>query len=360
MNCFKKAIQVTAFLGVVVVFLAFSGRTAEALTPPNAAIDTYTKTCTNLSVTNTNQPVGDWTLVGQCENGQTAVQNGKTVHLTVSASLRGYALCAANNGAIVNANGVLECKPPPGSYLNSCTNPVMTYDGNLVPSPGGGLAPDNGGNILEANCKSGSAIVLSKYYLGGPCWTDLANVNGQIMCTPPSGSYQQSCRNIILLSSPASLVLEAQCQNPARVYQPASFLFTPAACTTGIVNASGKLGCQWPNGPYNTSCESMQMRNSANTNNGTDLLSAVCWTGGQLKSGQPNRSSLTEPLSCTIPNFASASITNVNGVLTCTPKGSTPPQNNGNPPFAPGGTSDLGESRCTLPDGASVSCRTEE
>lgn len=164
----------------------------------------YTSTCDNISVYGT-------TVSARCQQGNT----------TVNTSLDDFAAC----GDIANNNGQLACATVPyGSYQDSCNNSSVY------------------GTTLSTQCGS-QALTLENF---PSCTTDIAYNNGQLVCTPlPTGSYRDSCENVTVYAT----TLSARCDHND------SSLANYANCSTDIANTNGQLVCTpIPDGSYQDSC----------------------------------------------------------------------------------------------------------
>jgi hypothetical protein len=133
-------------------------------------------------------------------------------------------------GSIENQGGALACTygnrtPPSGSYRQSCANLTMID------------------NTLSANCRTTSNAASSSSLDVRGCTGDISNVDGFLTCPKgngpaPAGSYQKSCRDIVI----AGTVLKALCETPQGGWLPTT-LTNYQNCRGQIENHLGTLRC---------------------------------------------------------------------------------------------------------------------
>lgn len=257
----------------------------------NVPSGTYQQSCKDIRVN------GD-TLQARCEDNS---RHWRTTELS------DFYQCS---GDITNVNGTLTCDRsqsnygqtgvPAGSYQQSCRDIRRR------------------GNRLEARCEDGNRNWNSTSLDNvDRCTSDITNVNGTLQCERrasnwqaggPSGTYQQSCRDIRRNGDR----LEARCETNGGDWVKTS-LDDVDSCTSDIVNENGQLRCErrgrqgrnynWqgnaPQGSYTQSCRNIRMDG--------DTLRAECPNpGGHFKA-----SSLSQVSSCV------GDITNRNGKLWC-------------------------------------------
>ena len=158
-------------------------------------------------------------------------------------------LCAALTVAAAGAQGYGQA--PSGSYTQSCQNIRVR------------------GDRLSANCTATNGQYVRSSLRLSACGTgDIANYNGQLVCarrggygmgnggagssasgwwgsTYPTGSYQDSCRNVHMRGS----VLVAECTNPQSAYVRSFLDLNQCHRTDHIANVNGQLRCWYnPNG----------------------------------------------------------------------------------------------------------------
>jgi hypothetical protein len=132
------------------------------------------------------------------------------------------------------------------------------------------------GSTLSASCENRGggwqSTTLSDYQ---QCIGDIQNLNGSLQCSkgtaPPSGSYKQSCRDVFMTGT----TLNATCQNRGGGWIPAS-LSAVNQCIGDISNYDGVLRCSTgaapPGGSYSRSCRDIFMNGTtlnASCNNGS-------------------------------------------------------------------------------------------
>ncbi|MES2033339.1 MAG: CVNH domain-containing protein [Pseudomonadota bacterium] len=209
------------------------------------------------------------------------------------------ALAAAGVSLALAATAWAQSLPlPSGSYRGSCENArAMQVSG--------------GGRLLTAQCRAANGSVRNTSLRFENCRGDIANTNGALTCSqgqttrPPSGSYQQTCRNAEVRNG----TLFASCQDSRGRYQSASI--NPSSCRgRDIANDNGRLICasngggnRPPAGSYQQSCRNAEMRNG--------ILYASC----EDNRGRFQNTSI-DPDTCRRRDIA-----NNNGRLTCTNAG---------------------------------------
>lgn len=193
------------------------------------------------------------------------------------------------------------------------------------------------GPALEAVCRRiNGSDVGTRLEDFRSCVDDIANIDGSLTCTkseiPPSGSYRGSCDDYWLEGAR----LHAHCGT-----RDGNFIFSALqdyqVCTSDIWNSDGNLRCnrggEPPGGSYQASCDDFWVEGNT--------LFARCATRG----GQSLRTQLGEFNSCI------SDIRNIDGNLQCKRSGEPP-----DAPLAPTFT-DVTETSITiwrpyLPDGA--------
>ncbi len=201
---------------------------------------------------------------------------------------------------ISNENGRLSCsgggggggRPPSGSYQQSCRDAYMN------------------GSTLSARCQDGRGRWQTSSINVNECrGRDIANDNGRLSCSrgggggrPPSGSYEQSCRDAYMDGS----TLSARCQDGRGRWQSSSINVNDCR-GRDIANDNGRLTCSRgggeepvPNGSYIQTCRDASVRNG--------ILSAAC----RDPSGRYQNSSIS------VAGCRNRDIANVNGRLSCT------------------------------------------
>jgi hypothetical protein len=130
----------------------------------------------------------------------------------------------------LNANGILRCSTegplPGGSYTKFCQAMYIS------------------GGTLFATCKNATGqFVSSSLPNVRQCAWGADDINGILKCDKPPGSYQQTCRNILLNDT----TLTANCLNSGGQLMPANF--NVAQCMPqlsfggDLTNTQGSLGC---------------------------------------------------------------------------------------------------------------------
>jgi hypothetical protein len=181
---------------------------ASAQNPPGS----YQQSCRDLSVSTAG------VLSANCRNRGGGWQ---------ATSLPGFRQCV---GDISNFDGSLKCSmgaaPPGGSYTRTCRDAFTT------------------GTTLHASCKNRGGG-WQPTQLGGfnTCRGEVYNFDGMLTCSrgtgaPPSGSYLQSCKDIVVSGS----LLSAQCRKVNGSYAP--FTLGNFNGCTAIDNLDGAIVCR--------------------------------------------------------------------------------------------------------------------
>ena len=216
--------------------------------------------------------------------------------------------------------------PTTGSFLKSCTN---------VSAAATDKTDFNVRWKLSAQCETGKKdaqgkpIVVSASLIGyQSCLNsnlDIQNVDGQLKCTLPPGSYASHCKNARITmdggETPGGNVLVADCSLGG---PPQSLKFALVdACTTDIKVAADpynsgilELWCGLPPGSYTQTCPSGVARDPWNVFNGASTLYGICKTrSGSLHNTGP----LPYPYFCSssLPFPSFGDIANENGNLVC-------------------------------------------
>jgi hypothetical protein len=209
---------------VILPMVLFAPIPARAQIPSGS----YTESCQNIALNGA-------TLVAKCKNSR-----GQWV----PASLSSFKLCI---GDIANDNGSLRCSTgaalPVGSYTQSCRGIYIN------------------GNVVSASCKNdGGQWVTTSLPNVSQCLWGLANNNGALTCSPPPGSYAQSCRNMHLSGN----TLLGACNNGSGQWVSASLSSVNQCINGDITNDAGALRCSTggtepPPGSYTRSCQSIYM-----------------------------------------------------------------------------------------------------
>jgi|GEM_PF-886883 len=270
---------------------------AQSLPLPSGS---YSRTCTDARALS---QAGGRLLTARCQTANGGQERS---------SLR-YENC---RGDIGNNNGKLFCstngggnndRPPTGSYQQSCTDAVMQ------------------GSTLSAVCRDSRGQRVRSSINTRDCrGRDIANINGRLSCTsagggggndrPPSGSYTQSCSNIDMRGS----ILSAVCRD-GRGNSVRTSLDTRDCRGRDIANVNGRLNCSTgpgnggggggvPTGSYQRTCSNPYMNGN--------VLHATC----KLTFGSSTRRTSIDTREC-----RGRDIVNVNGQLSCTANGGTPP-----------------------------------
>jgi hypothetical protein len=135
---------------------------------------------------------------------------------------------------------------PPGSYQQSCQQINVL---NVV---------------LVAQCRTRAGNFVNARLQGfALCIGDIANLDGVLACNfanPPTGSYEQTCRDVWA----EQLVLHASCQDGRGNFHVTS-LAQWRNCVGDVWNNDGTLTCtfaQPPSGSYTASCDNIWVRGS--------------------------------------------------------------------------------------------------
>jgi len=158
------------YIAIIFSVTAFSSATLAF----NAS-GSYRQTCINIRL------VGGTTIIADCKDLE-----GKYVRTSLNEADK----CI---GDIANQGGKLSCKKntagalPPGTYLRTCTNVVLS------------------GNRLTADCKNleGVSIRTSLDQID-KCVSEISNEGGNLFCKKnvagalPPGTYLRTCRNAVV------------------------------------------------------------------------------------------------------------------------------------------------------------------
>jgi len=219
------------------------------------------------------------------------------------------ALAAAGVAMALSTAAWAQSLPlPQGSYRNSCTN------ARAMQLPGGG-------RLLTAQCRTSNGSTRNTSLRFENCRGDISNNNGNLTCSnlgggvggarPPSGSYQQTCRDARMQGS----TLSASCRDNRNRWQSSS-INTNNCRGRDIANINGRLTCsgggggggggagQIPSGSFQSTCRNAFMNGFT--------LTAQC----RLTFGSQTRTSSIDTRTC-----GGRDIYNLNGVLRCDGQG---------------------------------------
>lgn len=162
-------------------------------------------------------------------------------------------------GSLFLGDTTLAQRYPPGNYRDTCTDLIKI------------------GHMLEAKCQKRDGTWQNTVLYFGSCDGPIHNDNGNLTCNQsggggnwaPSGSYQQTCRDINVRDGE----LWARCQMRDGEWRESSLYYRD--CYQDISNQNGRLTCgrrhhhnMLPRGSYKQTCRDLSM-------NG-DILSAEC------------------------------------------------------------------------------------
>ncbi len=180
-------------------------------------------------------------------------------------------------GVLLSGTNSFAQRYPPGNYKDSCENLIKI------------------GHMLEAKCRKQDGSWQNTVLYYGSCDGPIHNDNGNLTCNQagggggnnwaPSGSYQETCRNINTRDGE----LWARCQMQDGEWRESSLDYRN--CYQDISNQNGRLTCgrrhhhnMLPRGSYKESCRELSI-------NG-DILSAECqrrdgsWRWTSLDTGE--------------------------------------------------------------------------